>query len=122
MNTFYRFLLVFLGIILLFLGLIYLMGSSGLLLNIAIGIIMIIIGCVLFLIIYRVDYAAAKQPKLVSQTVKVDLPGEKEIKSLKCKSCGSRLSDKDLGIISGGVIVKCGYCNSVYELEEKPKW
>lgn len=122
MNTFYRFLMVFLGIILLFLGLIFLMGSSGLLINIAIGIIMIIIGCGFFLIIYRVDYAVAKQPKLVSQTVKVDLPGEKEIKSLKCKNCGSNLSDKDLGIISGGVIVKCGYCNSVYELEEKPKW
>lgn len=122
MNTFYRFLMVFLGIILLFLGLIFLMGSSGLLINIAIGIIMIIIGCGFFLIIYRVDYAAAKQPRLVSQTVKVELPGEKIIRNLKCKGCGAKLSDKDIGIISGGVIVKCSYCNLVYELEEKPKW
>ncbi|UCG68328.1 MAG: hypothetical protein JSV09_10970 [Thermoplasmata archaeon] len=90
--------------------------------NIAIGIIMIIIGSVFFLIIYRVDYAKAVQPKLVSQTVKVDLPGEKIIKDLKCKGCGAKLSDRDLGMISGGVIVKCSYCNLVYELEEKPKW
>ncbi len=122
MNSSYRFLLVFLGIVLLLPGFIFLMGSSGELSNISIGIIMIIIGCVFFLMIYRVDYAKARQPKLISQTVKVDLSGEKIIKTLKCRGCGSRLSDKDLGIISGGVIVKCSYCNLVYELEEKPKW
>jgi cytochrome c biogenesis protein CcdA len=122
MNAFYRFLLVFMGIILLFLGLIFLMGSSGETMNIAIGIVMIVLGCLFFLIIYRVDYAKAVQPKLMSQTVKVDLPGEKDLKSLKCKNCGSKLSENDLGMISGGVIVKCGYCDSVYELEEKPKW
>ncbi|UCE37565.1 MAG: hypothetical protein JSW00_19280 [Thermoplasmata archaeon] len=122
MNSSYRFVLVFLGIILLLLGLIFLMGSSGEVMNIAIGIIMIIIGCGFFLIIYRIDYAKAVQPKLVSQTVKVDLSGEKVIKNLKCKGCGAKLSERDLGIISGGVIVKCGYCDLVYELEEKPKW
>lgn len=122
MNNFYRFLLVFLGIILLFLGFIFLIGSSGLFINIAIGIVMIIIGCIFFLMLYRMEHAVAKQPKLVSQTVKVDLPGQKEIKTLKCRGCGARLSDKDLGMISGGVIVKCSYCNIVYELEEKPKW
>lgn len=122
MNAFYRFLLVFMGIILLFLGLIFLMGSAGESINIAIGIVMIIIGCLFFLIIYRVDYARAVQPKLVSQTVEVDLSGEKTIKDLKCKNCGSKLSEDELGMISGGIIVKCGYCDSVYELEEKPKW
>jgi hypothetical protein len=98
------------------------MGSSGELSNIAIGIIMIAIGCGFFLILYRIEHAKAVQPKLIDQTVKVDLSGEKIIKSLKCKGCGAQLSGKDIGIISGGVIVKCGYCNLVYELEEKPKW
>jgi cytochrome c biogenesis protein CcdA len=122
MNSFYRVLLVFLGIILLFLGFIFVIGSSGLLINIAIGIAMIAIGCIFFLMLYKLEHAQTKQPKLVSQTVKVDLPGQKEIKNIKCRGCGANLSDKDLGMISGGVIVKCSYCSLVYELEEKPKW
>ena len=122
MNTFYRFLLVFLGIALLLLGFIFLIGSSGYFMNIAVGIIMIVIGCGFFLMIYRVDFAATKQPKLMKQTVKVDLSGEKIVKDLECRSCGARLSSNDVGMISGGIIVKCSFCNSVYELEEKPKW
>jgi hypothetical protein len=52
----------------------------------------------------------------------VDLSGEKALKNLKCRDCGAELSDREVGMISGGIIVKCSYCNSVYELEEKPKW
>ena len=96
MSSFYRFLLVFLGIILLLLGFIFLIGSSELLSNIAIGMIMIAIGCGFFLIIYRIDFVATKQPKLVSQTVKVDLSGEKIVKDLECRSCGARLSSNDV--------------------------
>lgn len=122
MEGFFRYLLVFLGIILLLLGFIFLIGSAGLLFNIAAGIIMIAIGCLFFLIVYRLEHAKVKQPKLISQTVKVDLSGEKVIRNLKCRDCGAELSEREVGMISGGIIVKCSYCNSVYELEEQPKW
>lgn len=118
----YRFLLIFGAIILLIFGFIFLIGSSGLISNIAIGAIMILIACGLFVMVYKLEFAKATQPKLVSQTVKVDLSGEKIIKDLECKNCGAKLSSKNLGLISGGVIVKCNYCSSIYELEEKPKW
>ncbi len=122
MEGFFRYLMVFLGIILLFLGFFFLVGSAGLLFNIAAGIIMIVIACLFFLIVYRLEHAKVEQPKLVSQTVMVDLSGEKELRNLKCRDCGAELSEKEIGMISGGIIVKCSYCNSVYELEEQPKW
>ena len=122
MEGFFRYLLVFLGIILLLLGFIFLVGSAGLLFNIITGIVMIAVGCLFFLIVYRLEHAKVAQPKLVSQTVQVDLSGEKELRNLKCRDCGAELSEREVGMISGGIIVKCSYCNSVYELEEKPKW
>jgi hypothetical protein len=122
MEGFFRYLLVFLGIILLLLGFIFLIGSAGLLFNIIAGIAMIVIACLFFLIVYRLEHAKVTQPKLVSQTVKVDLSGEKIIRNLKCRDCGAELSEREVGMISGGIIVKCSYCNSVYELEEQPKW
>ena len=122
MEGFFRYLMVFLGIILLLLGFIFLVGSAGLLFNIAAGAIMIAVGCMFFIIVYRLEHAKVEQPKLVSQTVKVDLSGEKTLRNLKCMDCGAELSDREIGMISGGIIVKCSYCNSVYELEEKPKW
>ena len=122
MEGFFRYLMVFLGIILLFLGFIFLVGSAGLLFNIVAGVIMIAVGCLFFLIVYRLEHATVQQPKLVSQTVMVDLSGEKELRNLKCRDCGAELSEKEIGMISGGIIVKCSYCNSVYELEEQPKW
>ena len=118
----FKTLLVFLGIVLLLLGFIFLIGSDGLLFNIIAGLVMIIVGCLFFLIVYRLEHAKAAQPKLVSQTVKVDLSGEKTLKNLKCRDCGAELSEREVGMISGGIIVKCSYCNSVYELEEQPKW
>lgn len=122
MGAGYRIILIFFGFILLILGFIFLIGSAGLMINIAIGISMILVACIFFFIVYRLEHATATQPKLVSQTVTVDLSGEKIIKDLECKNCGAKLSSKHLGMISGGVIVKCGYCGSIYELEEQPKW
>jgi len=122
MEGFYRTLLVFLGIILLLMGFIFLMGSAGLLFNIILGVVMIATACIFFLIVYRLEHAKVAQPKLVSQTVKVELSGEKKIMNLKCRDCGAELSEREVGMISGGIIVKCSYCNSVYELEEQPKW
>ena len=122
MEGFFRYLPVFLGIILLLLGFIFLIGSAGLMFNIITGLVMIVIGCLFFVIVYRLEHAKAAQPQLVSQTVQVDLSGEKELRNLKCRDCGAELSEKEVGMISGGIIVKCSYCNSVYELEEKPKW
>ena len=93
MEGFFRYLMVFLGIILLFLGFIFLVGSAGLLFNIAAGFVMIAVGCLFFLIVYSLEHAKAKQPKLVSQTVMVDLSGEKTLRNLKCRDCGAELSE-----------------------------
>ncbi len=85
---------------------------------------MVLIAIVLIFFSYKSEKVRAAQPKLVSQTfnVKMEASGQMEQKQLKCKSCGAPLADKDLKVISGGIMVSCPYCGTTYALEESPKW
>lgn len=55
-------------------------------------------------------------------TLKVDLPGNIKLDSLKCKSCGGALSTDNIKMVAGAPVVDCPYCHTTYQLTEEPKW
>jgi predicted RNA-binding Zn-ribbon protein involved in translation (DUF1610 family) len=114
--------LVFLAIVLILLGGIFIIASG--VENLAVGGVFVLIAALLLFYVYRSEKIEAARPKVMNQTfnVKMSGSGQLEQKQLTCRSCGAPLADKDLRVVSGGVVVKCPYCGSVYALEEAPKW
>ena len=55
-------------------------------------------------------------------TVNIDLPGEVGMDTIKCKSCGGTLSEKDVKLVAGAPMVTCPFCGTSYQLTEEPKW
>ena len=91
-------------------------GSTGWIL---IGIISAGIGLVLIFFAGRKAPGAA-QPDNV--TLKIDLPGDVNLDSPKCKACGGTLSAGNIQMVNGAPMVTCPYCHTVYQLTEQPKW
>lgn len=83
-----------------------------------IGIIMIAGGVVLAWLAFR------PKPVDVTQnvTLKVDLPGDVNLETLKCQSCGGVLTMDNVEMVAGAPIVNCPYCKTSYQLSEEPKW
>lgn len=52
----------------------------------------------------------------------VELPGEIEMKSYECKSCGATLDSSSTKVVAGAIQVDCPYCGTSYQMEEAPKW
>lgn len=90
-------------------------GSIGWL---PIGIVLIVVGLV---IIYFSTRQAAKAADN-NVTLKIDLPGNVSMDTLKCKSCGGTLEPKDIQMVAGAPVVTCPYCHTTYQLTEEPKW
>ncbi|MCX8025201.1 MAG: hypothetical protein N3A60_08365, partial [Thermanaerothrix sp.] len=68
---------------------------------------------------------AARRPKqeIAPQvTLKVDLPGDINLDTLKCKSCGGTLKAENIKMVAGAPVVTCPYCGTTYQLTEEPKW
>jgi len=114
--------LLVIAIFLILLGAIFIIAGSTL--NIATGAVFVIIAIVLLVVYYRMEKVAASKPTVVNQTFNVKMEGSGQLtqKQLVCKSCGAPLTDKDLKVVSGGVVVHCPYCGTTYALEEAPKW
>jgi hypothetical protein len=55
-------------------------------------------------------------------TLKIDLSGDVNLDTLKCRSCGGTLSTDDIKMVAGAPVVNCPYCNTSYQLTEEPKW
>jgi hypothetical protein len=89
-------------------------GSNG---WIVVGLISVGIGLALI-------YWAARRPAATSNdvTLKIDLPGNVGMDTLKCQSCGGTLSPKDITMVAGAPVVTCPYCKTTYQLTEEPKW
>jgi DNA-directed RNA polymerase subunit RPC12/RpoP len=62
------------------------------------------------------------EPGSQNVTLKIDLPGNVELETLKCRTCGGSLSAKDIEMLAGAPVVTCPYCGSKYQLKEDPKW
>ena len=55
-------------------------------------------------------------------TLKVDLPGDVNLETMKCQSCGGALTMDNIKMVAGAPVVSCPYCNTTYQLNEEPKW
>jgi len=91
-------------------------GSIG---WIVIGVISVLIG---FGLIWLGGRSKAAQTSAQNVTVKIDLPGDVNLDTLKCKSCGGALSPEHISMVAGAPVVSCPYCKTTYQLTEEPKW
>jgi hypothetical protein len=85
------------------------------------------IGCVLaFLLlgggIAILWIAYKKRDQKIEVVQKVDLSGEIDLASLKCRNCGAQLDKNAVKVVAGAVVVTCPYCGTSYQIEEKPMW
>ena len=55
-------------------------------------------------------------------TLNIDLPGDVNLDTMKCKSCGGVLTMDAIKMVAGAPVVSCPYCNTTYQLTEEPKW
>ncbi len=89
------------------------------------GLIALIVG-ILFILgggywIYATGHT--KMPPVVQNvTMKVDLPANVNMDTLKCKSCGGTLTMDNIQMVAGAPVVNCPYCHTTYQLTEEPKW
>lgn len=106
------------GLCLLGLGILFLIGgsyngSTGTMIN---GGVMLLAGGLLLYLGFR------KQVHRVVERRELDLSGDVNMESLKCRSCGGTLSADALKEIGGTAVVECPFCGSTYQMEEAPKW
>jgi hypothetical protein len=88
--------------------------------NILIG--LITVGIAFGLIFFASRMAKPGQAAGDNVTLKIDLPGNVNMDTLKCKSCGGVLSPEDVKMVAGAPVVVCPYCHTTYQLTEEPKW
>ncbi len=114
--------ILFLAIFMILLGMIFIIASG--IENIATGAVFVVIAVILLIFVYRTTKIEAAKPSVVNQTFQVKMEGSGDLKEkeLRCKSCGAPLTDKNLKVIQGGVMMTCPYCGAVSALEEAPKW
>ena len=123
-----KYILIFIGSVLIVTGLLFLIAAAtsnpvgrGI-----VGIVFLGVGIAM---IYRVvpkskpgeGEAGEKKIEVVH---KVDLPGKLKFKSYKCRNCSAEMSQKDAKFNeeTGSIVFKCPYCESVFEVQEEPKW
>lgn len=92
-------------------------GSPGWIL---VGVISIVFGLVIIWFGARQRAETASESQNV--TIKVDLPANVNVESMKCKSCGGSLTMDNIQMVAGAPVVNCPYCKSTYQLTEDPKW
>jgi len=113
-------------LILIGLGLAVIIGLSYLVQGIVgTGLVFLIIG-ILFIIggAYLIYRAGRGKMGAVTQnvTLKVDLPANVNMDTLKCRSCGGTLTMDNIQMVAGAPVVNCPYCGTTYQLTEEPKW
>jgi hypothetical protein len=85
------------------------------------------IGCVLaFLLlgggIAILWIAYKKRDQKIEVVQKVDISGDVDLETLKCRNCGAALDKSAVKVVAGAVMVTCPYCGTSYQIEEKPMW
>ncbi len=78
---------------------------------------LVLLGAAAFMI-----YLARSKGPEVKVTHKVDFTGDTELERLRCEACGAQLDSDAVEMREGAIYVKCPYCGTSYQLEEKPKW
>jgi hypothetical protein len=72
-------------------------------------------------------FAGRKKPSLggansENVSLNIDLPGDVNLDSMKCQSCGGAITMDNIKMVAGAPVVSCPYCNTTYQLTEEPKW
>jgi membrane-bound ClpP family serine protease len=83
-----------------------------------VGFLLVAGGIMLIWMMSRQKAAEAAQ----NVTMKVELPGQIGMETVKCKSCGGVIASENIQIVNGAPVVTCQYCHTVYQLTEEPKW
>jgi hypothetical protein len=107
--------------ILIFFGVLFIWGAfspQGQVGWILVGLISVGIAFVLIFFASR----KPKQPETTNVTMKIDLPGNVTLDSLKCQSCGGALTSDNIKMVAGAPVVTCPYCHTTYQITEEPKW
>jgi hypothetical protein len=55
-------------------------------------------------------------------TLKIDLPGNVKMDTIKCQSCGAPISPENIKMVNGAPMVECPNCKTTYQITEEPKW
>ncbi len=86
----------------------------------------ILVGLVSVAIAFGIIFFAARRPAGAAGgqnvTLKLDLPANVNLDSLKCRSCGGSLTTDNIKMVAGAPVVTCPYCHTTYQLTEDPKW
>jgi hypothetical protein len=109
--------------ILIIFGVLFILGAfspEGSIGWIPVGLILVGIGFVLIWFAGRIKPAISPQGENV--TLKIDLPANVNLDTLKCKSCGGSLTTDNIKMVAGAPVVDCPYCHTSYQLTEEPKW
>ncbi len=86
-----------------------------------VGIIGLLIGFALIFAGVRLA-SKAKAAGDTVYNVNLDLPGNIQMDTVKCQSCGSPLNPSDIKIVNGAAMVQCHSCGTTYQITEEPKW
>ncbi len=99
------------------LGFIFLTGSQGQAIRLVIGVVLLVAAGVVL-------YLFRSKPQVTQNTVvqKIDLSGDVNLETMKCKVCGAPLAKDSLQVKAGAIFITCGHCSSTYQFEEEPKW
>jgi uncharacterized membrane protein YfcA len=103
------------AVILALLGCLFVIGYQGQAGRLIIGLILIGAGIVLFV-------SSRLRPKQTTLVQKIDLTGDISTQELKCKNCGSTLTNKSVAVRAGAIFISCEFCGTQYQMEEAPKW
>lgn len=111
--------------VLLFYGVILILGSSSTELGdpawLRQGLIMVVAALVLIGVGVFVLLKLRPQPKQ-EIVQRIDLTGDVNMATLKCKNCGAELAKDSITLKEGAIFVSCPYCSSTYQMVEEPKW
>jgi putative Mn2+ efflux pump MntP len=108
--------------ILIFFGVLFIWATfspDGQITWLIVGVISVGIGLV---IIWLARRKTAPTQEGANASLRIDLPGDVNLDTLKCKSCGGTITMDNIDMVAGAPIVKCPYCNTTYQLTEDPKW
>lgn len=97
------------------LGILFIIGFQGQTGRLIIGLILVGAGVLLFLV-------SRLRPKQTTFVQKIDLTGDISTQELKCKNCGSTLTNKSVTVRAGAIFISCEFCGTQYQLEEAPRW
>ena len=103
------------GVLLSLLGVLFIIGYQGQTGRLIIGLILLGAGVLLFL-------TTRMRPRQATFVQKIDLSGDIAAQELKCKNCGSTLTNQSVNVRAGAIFISCEFCGTQYQLEEAPKW